>query len=382
MPQISCISPRAKPDRSKGGAQQVKHAVRWGCHEDTNTRALSLDTQQNKESDKEGDTITVDTGAEVADSALGTQVAAHQLHRSDIYKLINRYENGQRYPGYGEYWVPNDETQNELLDITHHLYCLLLDGKLFLAPIGDSPQRVLDVGTGTGIWAMEFADQYPGAQVIGFDLSPVYPGRAMPNVSFEMSDACDPHWGYEKDSFDFIHVRSLCGCVADWARFYEQVLVHLAPGGWYQQIEMSVTLTSDDGSVTKDSPLDRWGKITLEAGDAMGKDFRIHEQVKGYLDAAGFEDVVEQSYKLPIGSWSVDPHLREIGRWNEVRWRQGIEGWSLDLFTRILGWSPLMVRIHLSKMRMALNDRKIHAYHIVNVVYGRKPARKDQALGE
>lgn len=31
---------------------------------------------------------------------------------------------------------------------------MLLDDKLFLAPISESPEKVLDVGTGTGIWAM------------------------------------------------------------------------------------------------------------------------------------------------------------------------------------------------------------------------------------
>ena len=31
-----------------------------------------------------------------------------------------------------------------------------MDGKLFYAPIGESPQRVLDIATGTGIWAIEF----------------------------------------------------------------------------------------------------------------------------------------------------------------------------------------------------------------------------------
>jgi len=31
---------------------------------------------------------------------------------------------------------------------------MMMEGKLFLAPIGDNPQRCLDVGTGTGIWAM------------------------------------------------------------------------------------------------------------------------------------------------------------------------------------------------------------------------------------
>lgn len=44
------------------------------------------------------------------------------------------------------------------MDLVHHLCRLLLGGKLYLAPIGDKPGRVLDLGTGTGIWAMDFAE--------------------------------------------------------------------------------------------------------------------------------------------------------------------------------------------------------------------------------
>jgi hypothetical protein len=39
--------------------------------------------------------------------------------------------------------------------MTHHMALLRTGGKLHLAPIGDEPQRILDVGTGTGIWAVE-----------------------------------------------------------------------------------------------------------------------------------------------------------------------------------------------------------------------------------
>jgi hypothetical protein len=37
--------------------------------------------------------------------------------------------------------------------LRHHLYCLLLNDKLFLAPLLN-PRRALDVGTGRGLWAL------------------------------------------------------------------------------------------------------------------------------------------------------------------------------------------------------------------------------------
>ena len=39
----------------------------------------------------------------------------------------------------------------------HHIYRLVQGGRLHTAPIG-IPQRVLDIGTGTGLWALEFAE--------------------------------------------------------------------------------------------------------------------------------------------------------------------------------------------------------------------------------
>jgi len=56
------------------------------------------------------------------------------------------------------------------LDFHHEIFLWLLEGQLYQAPIGDDVQRILDVGTGTGIWAVDMADKNPEAEVIGTDL--------------------------------------------------------------------------------------------------------------------------------------------------------------------------------------------------------------------
>lgn len=40
----------------------------------------------------------------------------------------------------------------------HKLTEVSLGGKLNLAPVPPNPQRILDIGTGTGIWAMEMGE--------------------------------------------------------------------------------------------------------------------------------------------------------------------------------------------------------------------------------
>jgi len=79
-------------------------------------------------------------------------------------------------------------------DLQHHIFYLTFAGKLGLSPPNDKDTkvgRVLDLGTGTGIWAMDYGDEHPEsevsplaashwevpstaniAKVIGIDLSP------------------------------------------------------------------------------------------------------------------------------------------------------------------------------------------------------------------
>ncbi|EUC47029.1 hypothetical protein COCMIDRAFT_91382 [Bipolaris oryzae ATCC 44560] len=322
-----------------------------------------------------------DIGAQIAldsddtDSAFGDDSASETTSLKSA--VVNyKYRNGRRYHAYkeGSYWGPNDETQAEQLDIVHHICLLLLDGELYMAPLTKDPMRVLDLGTGTGIWAIDFADRFPSCEVLGTDLSPTQPSMIPPNLRFEVDDFTEP-WLFRKESFDLIHARSLFGCVADWPKFYQEALDHLQPGGWFEQLEMSVVPKSDDGTVEPGSIFEKWGKISVELGDKFGKSLRTADEAKAGIEAAGFINVVEHRWKLPIGGWPADKRFKELGLYNRINWEQGIEGWSIYLLTTVMNWTIEEVQVYLALMRQALRDRRIHAYQEVSLVYGQKPPR-------
>lgn len=80
--------------------------------------------------------------------------------------------NGRRYFAYknGEatYTMPNDEAEMERLDLMHAILVKALGQKLFLSPLERSKvHRALDLGTGTGIWALDFADQFTECEFLG-----------------------------------------------------------------------------------------------------------------------------------------------------------------------------------------------------------------------
>ncbi|KAH8879347.1 S-adenosyl-L-methionine-dependent methyltransferase [Thozetella sp. PMI_491] len=306
------------------------------------------------------------------DSALGDEDRVSLMASLSSSILHYRTIHGRTYhseKGNAEYWGPNDARQNEALDIIHHMLTLVLDGKLFRAPIKDNVQRVLDIGTGT-----DFADQYPHAEVIGTDISPIQPLWLPPNLRFEMEDATQA-WSYPADSFDFVHFRYLFGSFTDWSALYRQAFRCCKPGGYLEDVEASLFALSDDGSVAAGTPMGRWGNLFREGGEKLGRSFTVVDddvQRRG-MEEAGFTDVTVWDFKCPLGGWPRDRVLREIGLFCHLTLEQDLEGFVLYMFQFVLGWAEEDIHTYATGLRAQLNDRSVHGYFRIRFVHGKKP---------
>jgi hypothetical protein len=203
------------------------------------------------------------------------------------------------------------------------------------------------------------------------DLSPIQPQFTPPNCKFEIDDVTLP-WTYTQ-SFDFINIRSLYGSIGDWPALYAQVYNNLEPGGYLHEMEMSIQFKSDDGTLTKDHVLSQWSDLFHEASERFGKSFYEVWNLSTYIRNAGFVDVEERVYKVPVNGWPADPHMKELGRWNLLHITQGAEGWGLYLLTKVMGWTVDEAQIFFAKFRAGVKERKVHAYFEVVVIHARKP---------
>lgn len=343
--------------------------------------------QQQPANDNHNETATVedhvieDHFSTYADSAYDDSSSINESITDTLQSAYSHYrwENGRRYHIYrdGAYWGPNDETHNDQQDIAHHAWRLALNHQLYLAPI-QNPARMLDVGTGTGIWAIEMAETFPEAEVVGTDLSPIQPTWVPPNCIFEVDDVT-LDWTFRKDSFDFIHSREMFGSIADWEEYFRQCYLHLKPGGYVEALERGVKPVSDDGTVGPDHFWTLWGNTVLSVGETWGKGFNAWEIMKEKMEAAGFVDVVQVPMKWPIGPWMADRHMKELGMWNALRLDTGLEGYVMRLFTMTGGvshvkssrrvkyliamqWTYTEVQAFLGKFKACMRDPRNHGY--------------------
>ncbi|KXX79869.1 Phosphoethanolamine N-methyltransferase 1 [Madurella mycetomatis] len=299
-----------------------------------------------------------------ADSSLS--LGSDQSETTSITSSVFRFreENGRRYHAYkaGTYFMPNDDKENDRLDLQHNIFILMQDNRLYSCPAGKSKplKRVLDGGCGTGIWSMDFADDHPETAVVGVDLSPIQPSFVPPNVEFFVDDL-ESEWSFS-NKFDFIYLRFLTGSIKNWPRLFEQAYAHMTPGGYIELCDVAFPLVSDDGTLTEDCAQRRWSTAVLEATEKAGSPLNSALKYEQQLADAGFKDIVHVEYKWPSNTWPKDRKYKELGAWSYENNLQGIQAASLVPLTRVLGWTVEEVEALLVEVRKEMKDRNIHAY--------------------
>ncbi|KAI1850364.1 hypothetical protein JX266_004222 [Neoarthrinium moseri] len=299
--------------------------------------------------------LSVDTDND-ADSALGSMMPNSSMSAtSSVYEFVEEF--GRTFHKYkeGKYFLPNDEQE---IDLQHRIALQVLDWKLYLAPI-DRPHRVLDVGTGSGIWAIEFSDQSPESDVLGTDLSPIQPEYVPANCRFEIDDVED-EWIYSH-KFDYVHGRYMCAFLTDFPKLFGQAYDNLNPGGWVEFMETVIYFQSQDGSL-EGTALERWNKLLLEGIRNMGRNALSCMKYKKWMTDAGFINVEEKKFIVPANPWAKGRKNKELGALQMVNNLNGVYGLTVTVFTKGLGWTTEEVEVLLADVRRDMSDKDIHSY--------------------
>lgn len=144
---------------------------------------------------------------------------------------------------------------------------------------------------------------------------------------------------------------------------------------------------TDGTNPSSDLPLFRTLRMLREASRITGREFTVEVNTfKNQMAKAGFTEVEETKIQIPLGPWHADPNQKEIGRYflalrpyflqsgctwgcllkfyryNMLCFLEGIEAYTLALFTRVLGMDVEEVRDLLAKSYADIRNKKLRIY--------------------
>lgn len=208
----------------------------------------------------------------------------------------------------------DDPTANIHQDAMHRATKVLLDEKSSLTEAREkakephiSQGKILDVGTGLGLWAIEFADDNPAAIVYGVDFRPHMPTIVPPNAIFEVEDVDHPDWQPRRD-LNFAFCRGLEGQIGDWTRMLTKIYDALKPDGRLE-IQVMVPIPrlygvshQKEESCPKEHPISRLMGLFGEACGKSGCVLDVAPMLTEWLESAGFspKSIQRTEFKLPL----------------------------------------------------------------------------------
>ncbi|KZV87388.1 S-adenosyl-L-methionine-dependent methyltransferase [Exidia glandulosa HHB12029] len=235
------------------------------------------------------------------------------------------------------YRLPGDQAELERLSLQHQLLRGIL-GALYPCdaseindvlqvpspPDGRRPQ-VLDVGSGSGLWAMQMAMEFPHANIVGVDINESRPAHIPQNCTFETGDITRGLSRYY-NSFDLVHCRCMTGAVREYPVLVRELWKCLRPGGMVVTGEGDLQVYNEQKVLAEfrkdndDDPTHSWLARLLHEVLSLNKRrsaTSIGWQLKEILqDDGGFEDVNYKRRYAPIG-WAGDGSIEQgehVGR--------------------------------------------------------------------
>jgi SAM-dependent methyltransferase len=276
--------------------------------------------------------------------------------------------------------LPNDETEQDRLDFLHH--ALLRVTGLLTHVSHPTDARVLDLGCGTGIWVIEFAETFPNSFVVGVDLSSIQPARHPHNCHFYAPFDFEFPWKkLGEESWDVIRLQVCGGSVVNWPSLYRRVIAHLRPDAWFEQVDIDFEPKCEDRTVGGSALYNWYCKLSQATSDAARPISHQFQATIDHLRNAGFTDVEHKQFILPLNKWHPDSRMRNIGRWYGRAFFESIEPLSLAPFCRILGWTPGEVRHLVSDAKSELLDPAVHTFHVLHIYTARKDTPSSGCAG-
>lgn len=299
------------------------------------------------------------------------------LHRPE--SVSNMYHNGDAFDndtgGFeensgrhgpsltGSYMFPAGDEEKDLLDLLNSIM-LQARGEYISVDLPPQP-RILDVGTGTGWWAINVSDRFwkgplNHASVDGLDISLIQPRTIPESVSFIQANIEKP-WP-RLPHYDLVHIQLLFGSIRDWKGIYKQAFSCLQPGGHLEQAEVDWKFVSDDGTLKPSSSLVTWSDTLHRALRTAGMPLDVDRQTRNMLQEIGFVAVTETVIKLPINPWGSQESEKELGKCFNAALSQAAHSMSIAPLTRSERWSKDDILKLVDDVRQEACTLSTHGY--------------------
>ena len=231
----------------------------------------------------------------------------------------------------------------------------------------------MDLGCGTGIWALDVANKFPNAHVVGIDLAPIQPPNGPKNCDFYSSFDYESLWEMGEESWDIIHMQMGSGSVMSWPSLYRRIFSHLRPGAWFEQVEIDFEPRCDDCSL-EGTAIAGWYKYLKEATQrTMRPIAHSARETVSCLQEAGFTEIDHQIVGLPLNPWHHDDQEKKVARWYNLAFSESIEPFSLAVFSRVYESSLDYIQKTTDAVKRDAYNTDLHVYNILHMYRARKP---------